>query len=187
MKPGRNWFQRLLSPDRRSAERHISPQLVAYYWNGATPVAHGIRDISSTGLYLLTEERWYPGTLVMMTLQRSDHGAYTRTYTRNDRFIAVWAKAVRSGADGVGFQFVFPESGDYGKAGLMDGADRKTFADFVWRYREDGCVEAEGFPRWKPPHLCGGRSALALREELNFQSCALAPASRIPGLKPIQH
>ena len=35
--------------------------MAAYYWNGAAPKAHTVRDISSTGLYVVTEERWYPG------------------------------------------------------------------------------------------------------------------------------
>ena len=56
--------QRWWSPDPRKAPRVKEPGLAAYYWNGAAPVAHGVRDISSSGLYVVTEERWYPGTLV---------------------------------------------------------------------------------------------------------------------------
>ena len=37
--------------------------------------------------------------------------------------------------------------------------------------------------RWEPPHLCGGRSASALRKKLAFNQCALAPGSRSPGAK----
>ncbi|HEY6764483.1 MAG TPA: hypothetical protein VI386_06905, partial [Candidatus Sulfotelmatobacter sp.] len=49
-----------------------SPLLVAYYWDGAAPTSHKIQNISSTGFYLTTKERWLPGTMVTMTLQRTD-------------------------------------------------------------------------------------------------------------------
>jgi hypothetical protein len=60
--------------------------------------------VSSTGLYLLTEDRWYPGTLILMTLQDTDgedHGT--------KQVISVKVRAVRSGNDGVGLQFVLSE------------------------------------------------------------------------------
>ena len=61
-----------------SREAEISAEggagLAAYYWTGAAPAAHNIKDISSSGLYVVTEERWYPGTLVMMTLQKTSDG-----------------------------------------------------------------------------------------------------------------
>jgi hypothetical protein len=65
---------------------------------------HGIKDTSATGLYLLTENRWPLGTLVMMTLQRTDSAD-----EKLDRSIAVQLKVVRWGLDGVGLQFVLPE------------------------------------------------------------------------------
>jgi hypothetical protein len=60
--------------------------------------------VSSTGLYLLTEDRWYPGTLILMTLQDmggKDNGTKPA--------ISVKVRAVRSGNDGVGLQFVLSE------------------------------------------------------------------------------
>jgi hypothetical protein len=74
VKQPKNWFERWWSPDPRRAPRVPGNGLAAYYWNGALPAAHGIRDISSSGVYVVTEERWYPGTLVLMTLQRTDCG-----------------------------------------------------------------------------------------------------------------
>lgn len=132
MKPGKFWFQRLFSHDRRSAERMIRPRLVAYYWDGAAPQAHEIRDISLTGMYLFTPERWRPGTLVTMTLQRTD----TSPYARFKRSIAVQAKVIRWGEDGVGFKLFFPEDEDPRKVkSLLDVADRESFGDFIWRFR----------------------------------------------------
>jgi hypothetical protein len=124
----RKRFEKWFSGDKRKAERLPLPQLAAYYWTGAPPVEHGIRDISSTGLFLLTEERWYPGTLIRMTLQRTDavdEGA--------DRTISVNSRAVRWGNDGVGLQFVLPEAQNSRREHdpLADGVDRKTLDKFL--------------------------------------------------------
>ena len=124
----RTWIERWWSPDPRKAPRIKEPGLAAYYWNGAAPVAHGVRDISSSGLYVVTEERWYPGTLVLMTLQRTDHG---EEYA--ERSIAVQSRAVRWGPDGVGLQFILADDQDLrqGKAAIMDAASREEFELFL--------------------------------------------------------
>jgi hypothetical protein len=78
VKPPKSWLERLWSPDPRKAPdqrkstRGPAPGLAAYYWTGAAPKAHIIRDISASGLYIVTEERWYPGTLILVTLQGED-------------------------------------------------------------------------------------------------------------------
>ncbi len=73
-KPSNSWLKNLFSSssDRRNATRHLSPQLIAFYWNGGAPVAHAFRDISRTGLFLLTDDNWYPGTIVRLTLQSAE-------------------------------------------------------------------------------------------------------------------
>jgi Flp pilus assembly protein TadG len=130
MKSVNRWFESLSSRERRKATRQESPHLVAHYWDGAAPLAHRIRDISSTGLYLLTEQRWYPGTLVRMILQRGGVGD-----TDPDRSITVNAKVVRSGSDGVGLALVLPERhAPHGAQGVSDsGADRPAFHRFLQR------------------------------------------------------
>ena len=124
----RTGFERWWSPDPRKAPRVKEPGLAAYFWNGSAPVAHGIRDISSSGLYVVTEERWYPGTLVLITLQRSDHG---EEYA--ERSIAVQSRAVRWGPDGVGLQFVLSDDTDLrnGKTPILDAASREEFERFL--------------------------------------------------------
>lgn len=124
----RTWFERWWSPDPRKAPRVKEPGLAAYYWNGAAPVAHGVRDISSSGLYLVTEERWYPGTLVLMTLQKTDHGDEFA-----ERSIAVQSRAVRWGPDGVGLQFILTDGKDLrnGKTAILDAATREEFDLFL--------------------------------------------------------
>ena len=77
--------------------------LVAYYWDGATPMAHEIRNISSTGFFLLTKERWHLGTIVTMTLQRTDTAPED---SGTQHHIAVLSKVVRMDEDGVAFAFI---------------------------------------------------------------------------------
>jgi len=128
VKQPRSWLERWWSPDPRKAPRMPAPGLAAYYWNGATPMAHGIRDVSSSGLYVVTEERWYPGTLILMTLQRTDCGEEVA-----ERTIAVQSRAVRWGPDGVGLQFILPDDKDLnqGKTALLDAAGREEFNRFL--------------------------------------------------------
>jgi Flp pilus assembly protein TadG len=132
MKPVKSWFRWLLSEERRMAERQENPGLASYYWDGASPVAHMVRDISSNGIYVFTEQRWYPGTLLMMTLQRVDS-----IESGPERSIAVWSEVVRPGADGVGFAFVLPQARGSQRDGIipLDGADKKTFETFVQKLR----------------------------------------------------
>ncbi len=131
----RTWIERWWSPDPRKAPRVKEPGLAAYYWNGAAPVAHGVRDISSSGLYVVTEERWYPGTLVLMTLQKTDHGEEFA-----ERSIAVQSRAVRWGPDGVGLQFILSDGKDLrsGKTAILDAATREEFDLFLARLEFEG-------------------------------------------------
>jgi len=127
MKALKDLFGKMFSSERRKADRLRAAELSAFYWTGAAPVQHGIRDISSTGLYLVTEERWYPGTLVMMTLQKTDDAPGD-----SERSIAVQSKAVRWGTDGVGLDFVLQDSSDRrGENKLSGGVDRKSLERFL--------------------------------------------------------
>lgn len=121
-------FQRVFSRERRSGDRQSASELAAFYWNGAAPMEHGIRDISTTGLFLVTEERWYPGTIVMMTLQSKNSEE-----ERDGRSISVQSKAVRWGNDGVGLEFVLPDANDRkrGRNLLEEGVDRRALERFL--------------------------------------------------------
>jgi hypothetical protein len=134
MKSLKQFWEQLFSKDRRRAVRQASPELAAHYWNGGAPVEHSVRDISSTGLFLLTKERWYPGTLMVITLQKRDEAEDSP-----DRSIAVQAKAVRSGSDGVGLEFVVldPQDPRRGMSMLAEGADRKMLDRFLEGFGAD--------------------------------------------------
>ena len=138
-KPPKNWLGRWWSPDPRKAPdlrkapREPSPNVAAYYWTGAAATAHGIRDISSTGLYVITEERWYPGTLILMTLQDTAEGEES-----GERSISVHSRAVRWGDDGVGLQFI-PQDVQAESAGFdaqEKGVNRKKLDQFLRRLRK---------------------------------------------------
>ncbi len=130
VKPPRNWLERWWSPDPRTAPRASASGLAAYYWNGGAPNPSTVKDISALGLYVVTEERWYPGTLVLMTLQRSDLGEEIA-----ERSIQVMSRAVRWGNDGVGLQFILPDEVEprNGKGLKLDGANKKDFGRFLKR------------------------------------------------------
>jgi hypothetical protein len=127
-RPPRIWLDRWWSPDPRKAPREQAPGLAAYYWTGAAPEPHDIRDISATGLYVITEERWYPGTLVLMTLTNTDRGDKCA-----ERSIAVHSRAIRWGNDGVGLQFVLANNQDKSRWPnlVVDGLDRKELDRFL--------------------------------------------------------
>ena len=134
MKSVTNWlsFRRLSSTEHRKAQRMKAPLLVAFYWDGAAPTSHAIQDISSTGLYLVTKERWLPGTMVTMTLQRTDTalgGAGTEPH------IPVLSKVVRLDKDGVGFTFV-PLDAHPGDL-KSKPVDKKTLLRFVEQVKVD--------------------------------------------------
>src|SRR5262249_14887044 len=94
----KEWMQ---SSERRRAERIFEPGTVAFYWDGSVPVPRDIRDISLTGAYLCTPERWYPETIVKIVLKstRPDNDAAAKS-------LEVACRVVRHGPDGVGLQFI---------------------------------------------------------------------------------
>jgi hypothetical protein len=147
IKPPRSWLQRWWSPDPRKAPelrkapRGVVPGLAAYYWTGASPKAHQIRDISSTGLYVVTEERWYPGTLILMTLQEADKGEEGAGLV-----LSVHSRAVRWGNDGVGLQLIPQDSPDARSEmnPLTKGANKKELDEFLERLRKVNGYAAVG-------------------------------------------
>jgi hypothetical protein len=138
IKQPKSWLKRWWSPDPRSAPdlrdapRESLPGLTAYYWTGAAPKAHIIKDISTSGLYVVTEERWYPGTLILMTLQTEVDGLENPEHS-----ISVHSRAIRWGNDGVGLQFI-PQDAPAAHSGLNpleNGANARELEQFLERLR----------------------------------------------------
>jgi Flp pilus assembly protein TadG len=123
------WLTRLAFRDERTVERQDRLPLVAHYWDGGAPHGHTVRDISRRGMYLYTEQRWYPGTLVLVSLQREDVSE-----DDPDRCLMVKAKVIRAGDDGVAFTFVTPDDPErISRENLQDGADKKAIDQFLRR------------------------------------------------------
>ena len=49
--------------------------VVAMYTNGGPAESHVVQDLSKKGALVRTDDRWYPGTIVDMTLQYDGHYA----------------------------------------------------------------------------------------------------------------
>jgi PilZ domain len=97
----REWLSHTPDKDRRLAQRRRWPHLAVVEGDGDSTEPHAVHDISTTGLYLQTEERWPLGTLVRMTLQRTDAlDDATMIPTSVELRVSRW------GADGVGLEFV---------------------------------------------------------------------------------
>lgn len=128
----KSWLQRLLAPEPpepRKNSRESVPGLIAYFFTGATPVAHTVRDISFSGLYVVTDERWYPGTLVQMTLKKTEEGMPRTEYS-----ISLTVKSLRWGNDGVGVAFILrdPRNPTYDSIHAQ-GATRAEMDQFLAR------------------------------------------------------
>ena len=136
IQPKRSWLERWLFPDssgqdKRSGARKPAPGLVAHFWTGGPPKSQPVLDISATGMYVVTDERWYLGTQIRITL----------TKTLEDgppagRSITVMATAVRWGNDGVGLEFVrnTARKTQRHEVLLSEGADGEQLGQFVEQF-----------------------------------------------------
>src|SRR5438067_2529386 len=102
----------------RHAVRCTNPGILAYYWEGGTPSGHPVKEISSTGAFITTSQRWYIGTILTLTLQ-SDAAATPAADT-----LMISCRVARHEADGVGVSFLF-----------TNAQDRKALEKFVRRIR----------------------------------------------------
>jgi Flp pilus assembly protein TadG len=92
----------------KRATRYLGPQIAAFWWDGGTPTAREIRDISTTGAFLYTSERWYPGTILTVTLQEDRQDGRANAASS----ISLPCKVVRHRPDGVGVHFMFSNKQD---------------------------------------------------------------------------
>ncbi len=120
--------------DRRHAHRTPLPGLVAFYWTGGNPHPYRIADVSESGLFLITGDRSSPGTIFMLTLQRTDSDGENLGDA-----ISVYGEVVRWGADGVAFEFIPSKPARHAKGYTLPGnpADQGTLSDFVQRLNQE--------------------------------------------------
>ncbi len=135
------WLNLADAPERRTYTRLVSPGLVAYDANqsGAQPLEVG--DVSPTGIYLRTRERWRPGDLISLTLAKKS--ASEKEYHSR---VAVQAGAVRCGEDGVGLSFVLPDDVEFRPWNRVH-TKKATETDGEYFVRELRTARAMGFLR----------------------------------------
>jgi len=101
----KQWLHPVSAPsDRRRAARRYVPGMVAHYFTGGAPKPKNVADISMSGMYLLTDDRWMPGTMIQMTLQKPC------AYGEKKQSMNVLSRIVRRGSDGVAIEFIMPEA-----------------------------------------------------------------------------
>jgi hypothetical protein len=130
-----NWLNpEALHRDRRRAVRRTVPGLVAFYFTGGAPQPYNVADISATGFYLVTRDQWMPETMIQMTLQKPVADGKQRRES-----LTVLTRIVRRGQDGIGAEFVMPETLDPHSRDIKPGraTDRMALARFLF---------SEGFP-----------------------------------------
>jgi hypothetical protein len=71
--------------------------MVVEYWDGIAPAGPGIRDISESGAYIRTTEKWYSGAIIRLLFR----GREPKTP------VPVLAQVVRQGNDGFAMEFLF--------------------------------------------------------------------------------
>lgn len=116
--------------ERRRAERRNSPSLAAYHWKGSMPRLNSVRDISATGAFLVTQERWEPGEIIALSLQRSGP-------IEKENSFSVKAQAVRWDDNGVAISFVLPPGADLRlwQSPLKSAAEQNEPEDIVREFR----------------------------------------------------
>ena len=109
MSPMSDWKRRLRKlgyPDTPRAERRIPPGFAARRGVGSASKAAHIHDISSSGIFLITEERWPVGEMTACTIQIED------APPGNDAEFSLPVRVIRHDQNGMGLAFVLPTSVD---------------------------------------------------------------------------
>jgi hypothetical protein len=104
----------------RRAPRGLKPEVIVHYWDGSIPDGRHVRDISESGAYIYTPERWYIGTIIRIVLQGFPTSTREDGTTSPTSSICVPARVVRHGSDGIAVEFVFG-----------DEKEGRTFKNFL--------------------------------------------------------
>jgi hypothetical protein len=127
--------------ERRATIRLLSPGLIAYSSTDNDSKPREVGDVSPTGLYLRTDERWQPGDVISLTLEKTN--AAERDYGSR---VVVKAGAIRQGSDGVGLSFVLPGDVEFRPWNRVH-TKRSDETDGAYFVRELRIARALGFLR----------------------------------------
>jgi hypothetical protein len=97
----KRWFGKVDEPLPQAAAN----SLFVYYWDGAAPVPHSVRNVSVEGAEIITAERGYPGTVMNVTLQCGAHTACESS--TSCKALSVRSKVVEHSGDGVRVEFLY--------------------------------------------------------------------------------
>jgi hypothetical protein len=123
----KEWFKEPPPKKQRMGTRQPAPQIVAIHPSQEDVKEDAVKDISATGIYILTEDRWGEGTPVPLTLHRKS----TQHEDSEDDF-TLPAKTVRTGEDGVALTFELPKDVDPATwVSLVEGASREAGPDNI--------------------------------------------------------
>lgn len=100
----------LSSNEQPRAERFAPAKLGALYGHHAASWTAGVKNISSSGVYLATEKRLSTGEVINLTLLEEDKILLEKESPneKTDCRISIHARVVRQGDDGIGLSFVLP-------------------------------------------------------------------------------
>jgi hypothetical protein len=110
----KNAFHRPSEEERRRAERRPATGLVALYGTGSASTPVPIKEISTYGIYLLTDERPRVGELMNLTLRKEGEPE-----NNQELQVCVQAEVVRHEVDGIGLGFVLPPGMDVDLWGVL--------------------------------------------------------------------
>ena len=104
---------------------HLSQlqQLTAIYLDGGFPRSYEIKNVTTKGAYIVTPDRWYPGTIVQMRVQY--HPQYieiARLNGHSSTSIGMRGRVVENRKDGVVVDFVY-----------LDKQEKHRFKSFLDR------------------------------------------------------
>ena len=104
--------------EARRAPRSPQPEVIVHYWAGSATGGREVRDISDSGAYIFTEERWYPGTIIRVGVEgqrMTVPGIGARIPVAS---ICLASRVMRQGPDGVAVEFIYrnnPEREEFRK------------------------------------------------------------------------
>ena len=128
-------------PERRSIIRLLVQGLIAYTGDGEEKKLHEVRDVSPTGLYLRTQERWKRDDVVSLVLQRKGG-----TEEQCEKRVTLKLRAVRCDDGGIGLSWLWPEGVEL-EAWRRVHTKRSDETDADYFLRELRLTSALGFLR----------------------------------------
>ena len=123
MRSLKSWFEKAFpsaEAQHQRAERREVQGLEAIHWTGSSPGLDVVKNISATGMYLVTRERWAQGEINPIRLVYPE-----LTDNSVEKQVTIETKTVRYGEDGMGLSFILPE--------CME----------LWLWKTDGIIEPE--------------------------------------------